>query len=49
MICASSVSAPTRDAVKVNVPVPLTVPPVTSLPSCFSTGTGSPLIIASST
>ena len=48
-ICASSVSAPTRCASITNVPVPLTVPPVTWSPGAFSTGIGSPVTIDSST
>src|SRR5213082_231167 len=36
-ICASSVSAPTRSARIVKLPVPLIVPPVTFSPGCFST------------
>ncbi|MCY1296188.1 hypothetical protein D9M70_455630 [compost metagenome] len=49
MICASTVSAPTLVARKVKEPVLLIVPPTTSLPPIFSTGTGSPVIIDSST
>src|SRR5580704_8385109 len=48
-IRASSVSAPTRSARITNAPVPFTVPPVARAPSVFSTGTGSPVIIDSST
>ena len=48
-ICASRVSLPTRWASITNVPVPLTVPPVTLLRACFSTGIGSPVTIDSST
>jgi len=43
---ASSVSLPTRSAVITKLPVWLTVPPVTSSPSAFCTGIGSPVIIA---
>ncbi len=49
MICASSVSVPTRSARKRNEPDWLIVPPTTSEPSAFSAGTGSPVIIDSST
>ena len=42
-------SAPTRVASKTKLPVPLMVPPVTSSPSDFSAGAGSPVSIASST
>lgn len=42
-------SLPTRSAVIIRLPVPLTVPPVTLLPLLFSTGIGSPVIIDSST
>jgi len=48
-ICASIVSRPTRSAFISSEPVPLTVAPVTRSPATFSTGTGSPLIIDSST
>ena len=48
-ICASMVSWPTRSARISRPPVPLTVAPVTFSPAVFSTGTGSPLIIDSST
>ena len=47
-ICASSVSAPTRCASITNVPVPLTVPPVTFPSGPFSTGIGSPETMDSS-
>ena len=47
-ICARSVSAPTRSACTMNEPAVLTVPAVTLLPFCFSTGMGSPVIIDSS-
>ena len=49
MICDSIVSLPTFSARKVSAPVPLTVAPTTSVPSAFSTGTGSPVIMLSST
>ena len=49
MIWASTVSAPTRVARKVKLPVLLIVPPTTSAPAAFATGTGSPVIIDSST
>ncbi len=49
MIWANMVSAPTLVALKVRAPVPLTVAPTTSAPSDFSTGTGSPVIMLSST
>ena len=49
MIWLKTVSAPTRVARKVKLPVPLTVPPTTSAPGPFSAGIGSPLIIDSST
>ena len=48
-ICARSVSLPTRSARITNVPVPLTVPPVTRAPAIFSTGIGSPVTSDSST
>ncbi len=48
-IWASSVSAPTRSARMITLPVPLTVPPVTRLAGPFSTGIGSPVTIDSST
>ena len=48
-IWASSVSLPTRSARMTSPPVPLMVPPVTGSPAFFSTGTGSPVIIDSST
>ncbi len=47
-IWASIVSAPTRVASIIKLPVPLIVAPVTGSPSTFSTGTGSPEIIDSS-
>ena len=47
-IRASRVSAPTRSAVMVKLPVPLMVPPVTRSPVVFSTGMGSPLTMDSS-
>ena len=43
------VSAPTRSARMTNDPVPFTVPPATASPGCLCTGTGSPVIIDSST
>jgi len=46
---ASNVSLPTRSARMTKLPVPLTVPPVTLSPTDFSTGSGSPVIIDSST
>ena len=49
MIWASTVSRPTRSAVKRNAPVPLIVPPTTASPAALRTGTGSPVIIDSST
>ncbi|CFE03918.1 Uncharacterised protein [Bordetella pertussis] len=49
MICASTVSPPTLVARSASAPFWLTVPPTTSAPGCFSTGTGSPLIMDSST
>ena len=48
-ICAKSVSLPTRSARITNEPVVLTVAPVTLSPGAFSTGSGSPEIIDSST
>jgi len=48
-IRASTVSWPTFSATIRNEPVPLTVPPTTSSPSTLATGTGSPVIIDSST
>ncbi|MNN43709.1 hypothetical protein D3C81_1579580 [compost metagenome] len=49
MICASTVAPPTAVARTPSVPVWFTVPPTTVLPDVFCTGTGSPLIIDSST
>ena len=49
MICCKTVSAPTRSARKRNVPVALSVPPVTRSPGFFCTGIGSPVSIDSST
>ena len=49
MICARVVSAPTRVAAKVRLPVPLTVPPVTKSSALFGTASGSPVIMLSST
>jgi len=48
-ICASAVSLPTREALKVKVPVVLSVPPMTSSPASLRTGIGSPVSIDSST
>ena len=48
-ICDSIVSAPTFSARMTSVPFLLSVPPVTASPFVFSTGTGSPVIIDSST
>ena len=48
-IRASRVSAADRSARMTRLPVPLTVPPVTLSPGCFSTGIGSPVTIDSST
>ncbi len=48
-ICASMVSRPTRCASITRLPVPLRVAPVTLSPAAFSTGTGSPVSIDSST
>jgi hypothetical protein len=48
-ICASMVSAPTRVARKASEPLPLIVPPTSSAPAFFSTGTGSPVTMDSST
>ena len=49
MMCASKVSAPIFSARITNAPVWLTVPALTLLPPLFSTATGSPLSIDSST
>jgi hypothetical protein len=49
MICASTVAPPTAVARTPSVPVWLTVPPMTVPPGALCTGTGSPLIIDSST
>ncbi|RIH74096.1 hypothetical protein Mhypo_03524 [Meiothermus hypogaeus] len=49
MIWASTVSAPTAVARKVKAPFWLMVPPTTFAPSPLATGTGSPVIIDSST
>src|SRR5690606_23513918 len=49
MICASIVSAPTLVARNEKAPVLLIVPPTTSAPAVLATGTGSPVIIDSST
>ena len=48
-ICPSNVSLPTRSARMTKLPEPLTVPPVTLSPTVFSTGSGSPVIMDSST
>jgi hypothetical protein len=48
-ICPSKVSLPTRSARMTKLPGPLTVPPVTLSPTAFSTGSGSPVIMDSST
>ena len=49
MMLASAVSLPTLVAVNLKLPVLLSVPPMTSSPTCFSTGIDSPVIIDSST
>ena len=49
MICASTVWPPTAVARSVKAPVWFTVPPTTGLPVVLATGTGSPVIIDSST
>ena len=49
MICASVVSAPTRVARNCRLPAPATVPPVSASPGPLATGTGSPVIMLSST
>ena len=48
-IWASAVSAPTRVARRVNVPLVFSVAPMTSSPGPFTTGSASPVSIASST
>mmetsp|Transcript_17581 Transcript_17581/g.49482 ORF Transcript_17581/g.49482 Transcript_17581/m.49482 type:complete len:205 (-) Transcript_17581:289-903(-) len=48
-ICASAVSAPTLVASMSRLPVVFTVPPVTLSPETLRTGSGSPVIMASST
>ena len=48
-IRASAVSAPVRSTVRSKLPVVLSVPPMTGAPKAFSTGTGSPVIMLSST
>ncbi len=48
-ICASMVSLPTRSARSTKLPDWLSVPPVALSPGPFSTGTGSPVSMASST
>ena len=45
----SVVSRPVAATVMVKLPVVLSVPPVTASPGCLATGTGSPVIIDSST
>ena len=47
--CASVVSAPVRSTRISKLPVPFSVPPVTRSPATFSTGTGSPVSMDSST
>ena len=47
--CDSVVSAPVRSTRISKLPVPFRVPPVTVSPATFSTGTGSPVSIDSST
>ena len=49
MMVASAVSLPTLVAVNRKLPVLFSVPPMTSSPTCFSTGIDSPVIIDSST
>lgn len=49
MICASVVSLPTRTARMTSSPVWFTVPPMSLSPTCFATGSGSPVTIDSST
>jgi hypothetical protein len=49
MIWDNTVSLPTRVAAKVRLPCPFTVPPTTFDPVSLSTGTGSPVIMDSST
>ena len=49
MICASTVFAPTLVTQKLKAPVLLIVPPTTSAPTPLDTGTGSPVIMLSST
>ena len=48
MICARSVSAPTRSARKTKEPVVLSVPALTFSPDCLATGSGSPVSMDSS-
>ena len=48
-ICARSVSAPTRVTRNRKAPLRFSVPPVTSSPARFSTGSDSPVTIDSST
>jgi hypothetical protein len=48
-IWPNNVSSPTRSARITKLPVPFTVPPVTLSPADFSTGSGSPVIMDSST
>ena len=49
MIRESTVASPTAVARKASAPFWLTVPPTTALPAVFATGTGSPVIMDSST
>jgi hypothetical protein len=49
MMVASAVSLPTLVALNLKLPVLFRVPPITSSPTCFSTGMDSPVIIDSST
>ncbi len=49
MICARTISFPTRSARMRRTPFTFRVPPTTASPSRFSTGMGSPVIIDSST
>ena len=48
-ICASAVSLPTASVRTIAEPAPFTVPPISRSPGCFSTGSGSPVSMASST
>ncbi len=49
MICASTLALPTAVARRVKAPVWLTVPPTTRSSMVLATGTGSPVIMDSST